>query len=407
MTQAPPILAVEGLTRVFSVAADGGMFGRRLSVRAVDDVSFTLLPGETLAVVGESGCGKSTLARLLLRLPAPSAGRMRYAGRDYATASGVALRAVRRRMQMVFQDPYGSLSPRRTAGQIIAEPLEAYRIVTSPQARRARVAALLRDVGLRPEQADRYPSEFSGGQRQRIGIARAIAVEPDVIVADEPVSARDVSVQAQIINLLQDLQARMGVALVFIAHDLAVVRHIADRVAVMYLGRIVEIGPKQLIYAAPQHPYALTELADRVALSDGGLFDGGLFGEDFPLCEAPASRVRSMCRAFISEAEDRPWFHDKAQWIAYLDILASNRFNRFSLSLGMGYDYPYHNHVISDVHLHFPYPFLIDVPGYQVRVAELADVERDGNLDMLKFIGREEAGARLPAGAVDAALRFR
>jgi peptide/nickel transport system ATP-binding protein/oligopeptide transport system ATP-binding protein len=254
MTPAP-ILKVEGLTRIFSGREGGGSFGRRFQVRAVDGVSFTLMPGETLAIVGESGCGKSTLARLLLRLLAPSAGTLAYAGRDYATATGNTLRDIRRHIQMVFQDPYSSLSPRRTAGQIIAEPLEAYRIVTSAEERRARVSALLKSVGLRPEHADRYPAEFSGGQRQRIGIARAIAVEPDVIVADEPVSALDVSVQAQIINLLQDLQARTGVALIFIAHDLAVVRHIADRVAVMYLGQVVEIGPKRQIYSAPQHPY--------------------------------------------------------------------------------------------------------------------------------------------------------
>ena len=250
-----PILVAEGLTRVFSTRTAGQFLGRKVDVRAVDDVSFTLMPGETLAIVGESGCGKSTLARLLLRLLAPSAGRMTYAGRDYSTANGETLRDIRRHVQMVFQDPYSSLSPRRTAGEIIAEPLKAYRIIRSAAERRVKVAALLRDVGLLPEHADRYPAAFSGGQRQRIGIARAIAVEPDVIVADEPVSALDVSVQAQIINLLQDLQARMGVAYIFIAHDLAVVRHSADRVAVMYLGRIVEIGPKQLVYSAPQHPY--------------------------------------------------------------------------------------------------------------------------------------------------------
>jgi oligopeptide/dipeptide ABC transporter ATP-binding protein len=256
-----PILAAEGLTRVFSARAGGQIMRRRRDVRAVDDVSFTLMPGETLAVVGESGCGKSTLARLLLRLLAPTAGRMAYAGRDYSTATGGALRDIRRHVQMVFQDPYSSLSPRRTAGDIVSEPLEAYRVITSAAERRDRVAALLRSVGLLPEHAGRYPAEFSGGQRQRIGIARAIAVEPDVIVADEPVSALDVSVQAQIINLLQDLQVRLGVAYVFIAHDLAVVRHIADRVAVMYLGRIVEIGPKRLVYSAPQHPYTYALLS--------------------------------------------------------------------------------------------------------------------------------------------------
>ncbi len=250
-----PILAAEGLTRVFSARSGGRTFRRGPDVRAVDDVSFALVAGETLAVVGESGCGKSTLGRLLLRLLDPTAGRVFYSGHDFSATSGHALRAVRRHVQMVFQDPYSSLSPRRTAGDTIAEPLQAYGIVRTAAERRDRVAALLRRVGLRPEHAQRYPSEFSGGQRQRLGIARAIAVEPAVIVADEPVSALDVSVQAQIINLFQDLQAQSGLAYLFIAHDLAVVRHIADRVAVMYLGRIVEIGPKQGVYAAPQHPY--------------------------------------------------------------------------------------------------------------------------------------------------------
>jgi peptide/nickel transport system ATP-binding protein/oligopeptide transport system ATP-binding protein len=250
-----PIIAAEGLTRVFASNAGLQALRERKEVRAVDDVSLTILPGETLAVVGESGCGKSTLGRLLLRLIEPTSGRMLYDGMDYSRLSGGALHEVRSHIQMVFQDPYGSLSPRRTAGQIIAEPLEAYGVVKSAAGRRERVIELLRRVGLRPEHADRYPAQFSGGQRQRIGIARAIAVEPRVIVADEPVSALDVSVQAQVINLFQDLQRERGIAYLFVAHDLAVVRHIADRVAVMYLGRVVETGPKKGVYGAPQHPY--------------------------------------------------------------------------------------------------------------------------------------------------------
>ena len=247
------VLAAEDVAHVYP--GRGGLLAGAPAVRAVDRVSFRLGHGETLAVVGESGCGKSTLARLLVRLLAPSSGRLLFRGEDYAAASGPALRNVRRRVQMVFQDPYGSLSPRRTAGQIVAEPLEAYRVVRSRAERRARVGELLEAVGLLPEHAARLPAEFSGGQRQRIGIARALAVEPEVIVADEPVSALDVSVQAQVINLFQDLQASRGLSYLFIAHDLAVVRHIAHRVAVMYLGRIVETGPKDLLYAAPQHPY--------------------------------------------------------------------------------------------------------------------------------------------------------
>ena len=266
-----PILATEGLTRSFDARSGRRLFRRGVPIRAVDDVSLALMPGETLAVVGESGCGKSTLGRLLLRLLTPTAGRLLYSGQDYAGASGPTLRTIRRHVQMVFQDPYGSLSPRRTAGDIIAEPLQAYGVITSAAGRRERVGELLRLVGLLPEHAGRYPAQFSGGQRQRIGIARAIAVAPDVIVADEPVSALDVSVQAQIINLFQDLQARLGVAYLFIAHDLAVVRHIADRVAVMYLGRVVELGPKQAIYAAPQHPYthALLSAVPRLDLGRG------------------------------------------------------------------------------------------------------------------------------------------
>ncbi|HEV7717425.1 MAG TPA: dipeptide ABC transporter ATP-binding protein [Arsenicitalea sp.] len=253
--QQTPIIVAKGLTRSFSSSAGLQFLREKQQVRAVDDVSFELMAGETLAVVGESGCGKSTLGRLLLKLIEPSAGSITYDGIDYTSLSRGAMHDMRRHIQMVFQDPYGSLSPRRTAGQIIAEPMEAFGLYRTAAERREKVAELLRVVGLLPDHANRYPGQFSGGQRQRIGIARAIAVEPRVIVADEPVSALDVSVQAQVINLFQDLQAKLGIAYLFIAHDLAVVRHIADRVAVMYLGRIVEIGPKRPVYSAPQHPY--------------------------------------------------------------------------------------------------------------------------------------------------------
>jgi oligopeptide/dipeptide ABC transporter ATP-binding protein len=252
-----PLLRAEGLSKTFGGGRGwlGHAGGGEAGVRAVDDVDFDLAPRETLAVVGESGCGKSTLARLALRLLEPSAGRILFEGVDLATLSADEMRRMRRRMQIVFQDPFGSLSPRRSVAQIVAEPLEVFGIGRDARARRETVAALLEAVGLPPALMDRLPRQFSGGQRQRIGIARAIAVGPSLVVADEPVSALDVSIQAQIVNLLQDLQERSGFSCLFIAHDLAVVRHIADRVMVMYLGRVMEIGPKERVYGAPHHPY--------------------------------------------------------------------------------------------------------------------------------------------------------
>ena len=249
-----PIIRAENLGRTFT--DDGGLsFGPREEVRAVDGVDLAVARGETLALVGESGCGKSTLGRLLLRLIEPSEGRVLFEDTDLTALSPSAMRAMRRRVQMIFQDPYGSMSPRRSIAEIISEPLEVFKLARSRRQRRDRVAELLTQVGLSPDYMDRYPRQFSGGQRQRIGIARAISLDPEFIVADEPVSALDVSIQAQIINLMQDLQEKKGFSYLFIAHDLAVVRHIADRVAVMYLGRVVELGPKRQIYAAPQHPY--------------------------------------------------------------------------------------------------------------------------------------------------------
>ncbi len=254
-----PLLEAVGLEKHYPIRR--GLFGRDGgAVRAVDGVSFRIERGETLALVGESGCGKSTTARLVLRLIEPTAGAVRFEGHDITGLSGPALRVLRRRMQIVFQDPFASLNPRMTVGQILEEPLIVHRI-GGLEARRARVAELLGLVGLAPYHAGRYPHEFSGGQRQRIGIARALAVEPAIVVCDEPVSALDVSIQAQVVNLLKDLQARLGLSYLFIAHDLAVVKHVADRVAVMYLGRIVEIGPKDRVFANPRHPYTRTLLA--------------------------------------------------------------------------------------------------------------------------------------------------
>jgi oligopeptide transport system ATP-binding protein len=246
------LLDVQGVVKHFQVR--GG------TVRAVDGVSFQLAHGETLALVGESGCGKSTTARVVLRLIEPDAGAIRFEGADITHLAAKPLRRLRQRMQIVFQDPFASLNPRMTIGATIEEPLGIHG-VGDHASRRARVAELLDLVGLAPEYAGRYPHEFSGGQRQRIGIARALALEPALVVCDEPVSALDVSVQAQVVNLLRDLQARLGLSYLFIAHDLAVVKHMADRVAVMYLGRIVETGPRDALFATPRHPYSRALLA--------------------------------------------------------------------------------------------------------------------------------------------------
>ena len=264
-----PLVSIRNLTRHFDTKiawprdeSAGVVHGlrraltrKRATVRAVEDVSLDIHEGETVGLVGESGCGKSTLGRTVLRLIEPTAGRFVFDGVDITGELQQKLAPFRRRMQMIFQDPYASLNPRMTVGAAVAEPLEVHRLARSDADKRARVAALLSKVGLRPDAASRYPHEFSGGQRQRIGIARALAVQPRFIVCDEPISALDVSIQAQIVNLLQDLQRDEGLTYLFISHDLEIVRHVCDRVAVMYLGRIVELAPAEALHATPRHPY--------------------------------------------------------------------------------------------------------------------------------------------------------
>jgi oligopeptide/dipeptide ABC transporter ATP-binding protein len=302
-----PLVEVSGLKLYFPIT-QGIVFERHIGdVRAVDDVSFELRRGETLGLVGESGCGKSTLGRTILRLYRPTAGTVSFDGQDITNLDGAPLRAVRRRMQMIFQDPYASLNPRMTASGIIGEPLDIHGIGTSRE-RRAKVRDLLATVGLPADSGNRYPHEFSGGQRQRIGVARALAVNPDLIVADEPISALDVSIQAQIINLLERLQGQFDLTYLFIAHDLSVVRHISDRIAVMYLGKIVEMASSKGLNREPLHPYSVA-LLSAIPIPDP-VVEGRrrriILRGDVPSPAAPPPGCRFHTRCWLRERLGNP-----------------------------------------------------------------------------------------------------
>ncbi len=314
-----PLLEVKHLKKYFPIK--GGVFSKTIGhVYAVDDVNFTLAKGETLGLVGESGCGKSTTGRAILRLIEPTDGEVYFEGQDITKLDKGAMRSLRREMQIIFQDPYASLNPRMTVGSIIGEPLEIHKIARGAE-KEERVASLLQKVGLRAEDMRKYPHEFSGGQRQRIGIARALALNPKLIVCDEPVSALDVSIQAQVINLLEDLQAELGLSYLFIAHNLNVVEHISNRVAVMYLGQIVELATDEDLYNNPQHPYT-EALLSAVPIPDPTIKKKRIILEgDVPSPINPPTgchfHTRCMYKEKICE-EVEPEFKDigRGHWVA-------------------------------------------------------------------------------------------
>src|SRR5579862_7730706 len=309
------LIEVDNLVKHFPIKR-GVLFQRQIgAVQAVDGVSFEVQEGETLGLVGETGCGKSTTARLLCRLMDPTSGTIRFQGEDIATRKGDALKALHRDMQMVFQDPYSSLNPRKTVGSIISDPFVIHGLHTGDGERKRKVQELMDRVGLNPEHYNRYPHEFSGGQRQRIGVARAIALEPKLLIADEPVSALDVSIQAQVLNLLLGLRRELGLTLVFIAHDLSVVRLMCDRVAVMYLGKVVELAPSDTLYSYPRHPYTGALLA-AVPVPDprGGKRERQLLTGDVPSPANPpqACRFHTRCpKAQQVCSQDEPLLEDK------------------------------------------------------------------------------------------------